>query len=608
MNKFEVSVIIPVYNAEPFLECSVLSALRQEEVGEVILVDDGSADKSLQIAEDLAQKHCGRVKFFFHEGHANKGPGSTRNFGVSKATCPFICFLDADDWFLPNCFAFDKAVIEGDPSIDLVRHSLGNAWDSAAEDQAWFAQYAGREKATHKYHSIVENVPPEKYYESLFPIGNTGSGVSGVLTMRRSLFNEVGGFPNRGWAEDAALHLRLAAMGRVAFAEMETPMAMRRIHSDNCSRREMLNLGYRYDSVGLALLETADFLKSRNAPRKQIASLHLGWLKFASKFTSHRSYGFLRKDPAALLNPGVALGYVKFYAAMLMRVADLKTRPMRAKIKARLHGMPVYIWRRKNNEDSPNWGDELNLNFIAELSGRRIRRIGNGELDAMRHCMSIGSTLHLATNKSDVWGTGLISENHFPASMPGRISAVRGPLTRRILLAKGIPCPEIYGDPALLLALFYQPKQPAHGKTVVIPHYMDADLPVVQRLAAQPGTMLLRPDKYEHWLDFVDAIAGASCVISSSLHGLIVAESYKIPSVWVEFSNNVAGGGFKFLDFYASIGQTGAKPVLIDEATALEALKKDAEKWKPGEIDLDKLLLACPFKIRKKSISKNKPE
>jgi cellulose synthase/poly-beta-1,6-N-acetylglucosamine synthase-like glycosyltransferase len=79
MSEFAVSVIIPVYNAAPFLQCAVDSALRQPEVKEVVLVDDGSTDGSYAVAERLQESHPDRIKLFAHPDHVNRGPGAARN-------------------------------------------------------------------------------------------------------------------------------------------------------------------------------------------------------------------------------------------------------------------------------------------------------------------------------------------------------------------------------------------------------------------------------------------------------------------------------------------------------------------------------------------------
>lgn len=102
-----VSIIIPAYNASPFLSRSVASALSQTyENIEVVIVDDGSTDDTGAIADGLAAQDS-RVKVV-HQ--VNLGPAEARHNGFKAATGDFIAYLDADDELLPDAitFLFDK--------------------------------------------------------------------------------------------------------------------------------------------------------------------------------------------------------------------------------------------------------------------------------------------------------------------------------------------------------------------------------------------------------------------------------------------------------------------------------------------------------------------
>ena len=609
-DEFRVSVIIPVFNAARYLACAVESALQQPEVGEVVLAEDGSSDDSLAVAESLAARHPERVKLFRHEDGANKGPGASRNLGLQHASCPFVAFLDADDWYLPGCFAFDRQAFAADPGLGMVRHSMGNAWDAEDDSQRWFITYTGESRAQARFYSRVDGVSPSTYFRSLYPMGSASSGIAGVLTVRRELVDAVGGFPQRDWAEDVTFHLKAAAMGRVAFADMEQPMAMRRIHADNLSRRKSKAVGERIDQIGAALLDVADYAKSRHLPWRIRVALHQGWLRFAQQYTRHRSFALLKCCPGALFAPRVALGYCQLYAAIARLAARRVWRTSRQRLRAwwipvrhelqvriRFGALPVYYWQSRRHPGIGNWGDELNRHLLEALTRRRVERIDAAATQQRGHYVVVGSVLHAATPNSIVWGTGMISPTRLPAAAPRRICAVRGPLTRGKLEAAGIACPPVYGDPALLLSRFYKPREPRHKRVAVVPNYIEADLPVVARLVEIEQAVLIRPDAPGHWLDFVDGIAGASFVIASSLHGLIVAEAYGVPAVWAKFSDRITGGDFKYLDFYASIGKTGQHPIEVAGDADFPALHAAAAAWKPGSFDPKPLLAACPFHL-----------
>ena len=94
-----ISVIVPVYNCEDYLEESIKSILNQSFKDiEVICVDDGSSDNSLNILNELASSDS-RLKVFSQE---NQGSSSVRNFGLKNAIGDYLYFFDADDFLLEN--------------------------------------------------------------------------------------------------------------------------------------------------------------------------------------------------------------------------------------------------------------------------------------------------------------------------------------------------------------------------------------------------------------------------------------------------------------------------------------------------------------------------
>ena len=94
----KISLVIPVYNTEKYLEQCLDSVLAQTFTDfEVICVDDGSTDKSIKILSEY-QKKDSRIKVVFE---AHKGVGNARNVGLKMATGDFIQFLDSDDFFEP---------------------------------------------------------------------------------------------------------------------------------------------------------------------------------------------------------------------------------------------------------------------------------------------------------------------------------------------------------------------------------------------------------------------------------------------------------------------------------------------------------------------------
>ena len=99
MDSQTVSIIIPIYNAEQTLEACVDSLLNQTHSDlEIILVDDGSKDRSLELCNRLAEQND-RIVVLHHENH---GVSYTRYQGIDKATGTYVMFVDADDTVLPD--------------------------------------------------------------------------------------------------------------------------------------------------------------------------------------------------------------------------------------------------------------------------------------------------------------------------------------------------------------------------------------------------------------------------------------------------------------------------------------------------------------------------
>lgn len=96
-----ISVIMPCYNAAPYLEEAVRSVMGQTFPDvELLIIDDGSTDASIEIAERLRDEHPGRIRLF---RQANRGPYVARNLGLEHVRGEFVAFLDADDWWTPDC-------------------------------------------------------------------------------------------------------------------------------------------------------------------------------------------------------------------------------------------------------------------------------------------------------------------------------------------------------------------------------------------------------------------------------------------------------------------------------------------------------------------------
>ena len=248
--------------------------------------------------------------------------------------------------------------------------------------------------------------------------------------------------------------------------------------------------------------------------------------------------------------------------------------------------------------ESKNWGDALNPVLIRLLSGKRPIAVNEYTFNIRRRPVYavIGSILDIIPRhyikNTVIWGPGFIQESGKISGVPEKVCAVRGPLSRNNLIKQGIKCPDVFGDPALLYPRLYEPDISAKYLLGIIPHYVDKNNQNVRKFEALPEVKII--DIENPINDVIDQICSCRYIASSSLHGIIAADSYRIPSTWLEFSEGVAGSGFKFMDYFGSVGRTDEMPLKVNNKTTIDDIISSIHNCKIS-IDLDELIDACPF-------------
>lgn len=191
-------------------------------------------------------------------------------------------------------------------------------------------------------------------------------------------------------------------------------------------------------------------------------------------------------------------------------------------------------------KDSKNYGDLLtpyifkhfNISFeFADLSNANT--------------LCIGSIIVHAKKDSIVLGSGLIKKKQKPNPL-ANYKFVRGPYTRSRILELGGTCPQVYGDPALLLPLIWEHQTPEY-EVGLVPHIINYE-EAKENFPYYKIIDLTKDPKV-----VTQEITSCKKIISSSLHGIIVAHAYGIPAAWVKFSNKLVGDDIKFYDHYTSI-------------------------------------------------------
>lgn len=219
-----VSVIIPAYNCERFIREAIESVQSQTvAVAEIVVVDDGSSDRTYEIATDLGARVIRQ---------SNRGVSAARNVGIRAATQPWIALLDADDVWDPHKIEFQWAAIEQYPESGLVYCYLTPFVDSSCNDSSLRESFS-------KPTEFVESTAPEEgisYYQRV-PEHFLATEVAycpSTATIRRDALLAVGLFDEAlHFYEDYECFLRILA--NYPLLIVEKPLVQHRIHDRNVS-------------------------------------------------------------------------------------------------------------------------------------------------------------------------------------------------------------------------------------------------------------------------------------------------------------------------------------------------------------------------------------
>lgn len=237
-----------------------------------------------------------------------------------------------------------------------------------------------------------------------------------------------------------------------------------------------------------------------------------------------------------------------------------------------------------------NFGDALTPWIIKQVTGR-YPWFARPAWPVEKY-MVTGSVVEYAREHCTVWGAGIIARDDRVCSQ-AKLVAVRGPLTRARAIECGAECPEVYGDPALLLPRLYQPQTNRRRVMGVIPHFSDH-----ARVAAawKESDEIQLIDIQSTVESVIEQINSCELIISSSLHGLIASHAYGVPAAWVKFKDLPYGDDTKFHDYFLSVRQDRHEPVRLGYQN-INPDKLALHVRQPViDLDLERLWKACPFR------------
>ncbi len=302
-----ISIVIPVYNAEKYVKTAVESALRIKEIRQIILIEDRSPDNCLAICQALAEEYPDIVELHTHPEGKQKGAGASRNLGIEKVTQPFIAFLDADDYYLPQRFEHPLKIFKQRLDIDYV--VTPSQLETDFLDQTEHYTMMG-EEANNTSCNLFPALLMERY----------GYFDTNSILIRTESLKGLSKFFNPSLAlhQDSELWLRIAYKLR-GYAECVTlPGSVVRRHSKNrITYKNAVSLSLYWDTV------------SKEFQRRSLPNQLTNFIQLKKKY-----YGYLKEN--SVLSYWYLL-CMRFYdSAVLSRIHHwdivLENRPLQVEI------------------------------------------------------------------------------------------------------------------------------------------------------------------------------------------------------------------------------------------------------------------------------------
>jgi glycosyltransferase involved in cell wall biosynthesis len=205
-----VSVVVPLFNAAPYIGAAIDSVIDQDyRPLEIVVVDDGSTDSGPDVVARMVARTPGLLRLAHQP---NRGCGAARNHGVRLATGQLLAFLDADDLWTPGSLRCRVGAITADPNIDMVC--------------GWISEF------------VTPGLSPAARARLRAPVSARATRTSSTMLVRRRAFERVGPYDERtGRGVDLEWFLR-ADDADLTVREVAVPVLRRRLHDTNTGVRK----------------------------------------------------------------------------------------------------------------------------------------------------------------------------------------------------------------------------------------------------------------------------------------------------------------------------------------------------------------------------------
>lgn len=227
-----ISVIIPLYNHEKYIEEAVKSVINQTVApAEIIVINDGSTDNSHAVMERLSHEYT-QINYFFQH---NQGAHAAINAAIAKASSKYVAILNSDDLYYPNRLQTCLEHVSSNPNVDIVVTAIQGIDEQGQPiELVWCNYYKMRYQETGDlFLALVD--------------GNFFFTTSNIF-IKRSIFDEVGNFSYFRYAHDLDFFLRLITYNKkISF--IDEPLLMYRIHGSNTISEDHLKVFLERDAI-----------------------------------------------------------------------------------------------------------------------------------------------------------------------------------------------------------------------------------------------------------------------------------------------------------------------------------------------------------------------
>lgn len=182
-----ISIIIPFFNVEKFLEEAIESILAQSYTDwELLLVDDGSTDGSVEIAKSYVRSHGPKIKYLMHENHQNNGLTASRNLALKHAKGAYVALLDGDDFWFSEKLLIQVNIAKAHPECSLIGTAAlyWYSWKNSSD-----------EDVERKVGGVNDQkVEPPRFAIDLYPLGNGDAPCPSTLMIKTDVLRYHNGF------------------------------------------------------------------------------------------------------------------------------------------------------------------------------------------------------------------------------------------------------------------------------------------------------------------------------------------------------------------------------------------------------------------------------